>query len=125
CGADVCSSDTVEPGSGCAPAGSSGATAAPRRDRASCSRSLSVGDRRCTDFGEPRLELTLASSTPGPLYSRRAATVRRTFAEPGLDALIVTHPPNLRYLTGFDGSVGVLLLESSGAVLFVDGRYIT
>jgi Xaa-Pro aminopeptidase len=69
--------------------------------------------------------LTLASSTPGPLYSRRAATVRRTFAETGLDALIVTHPPNLRYLTGFDGSVGVLLLESSSAVLFVDGRYIT
>ena len=69
--------------------------------------------------------MTLASSTPGPLYSRRAATVRRTFAETGLDALIVTHPPNLRYLTGFDGSVGVLLLESPGAVLFVDGRYIT
>jgi Xaa-Pro aminopeptidase len=69
--------------------------------------------------------LTIASSIPGPLYSRRAETVRRTLAEAGLGALIVTHPPNLRYLTGFDGSVGALLLAPSSAVLIVDGRYIT
>jgi Xaa-Pro aminopeptidase len=59
------------------------------------------------------------------LYSRRAETVRRTLADTGLDALIVTHPPNLRYLTGFDGSLGALLLTLSNAVLIVDGRYIT
>jgi Xaa-Pro aminopeptidase len=59
------------------------------------------------------------------LYSQRAATVRRALADTGLDAFIVTHPPNLRYLTGFDGSVGALLLASSSAVLIVDGRYIT
>ena len=69
--------------------------------------------------------MTIASSLPGPLYSRRAETVRRTLADTGLDALIVTHPPNLRYLTGFDGSVGALLLTLSNAVLIVDGRYIT
>jgi Xaa-Pro aminopeptidase len=59
------------------------------------------------------------------VYSRRAETVRRTLADTRLDALIVTHPPNLRYLTGFDGSVGALLLTLSNAVLIVDGRYIT
>jgi Xaa-Pro aminopeptidase len=69
--------------------------------------------------------LTIASSAPGPLYSRRAETVRRTLADTGLDALLVTHPPNLRYLTGFDGSVGALLLTLSNAALIVDGRYIT
>jgi Xaa-Pro aminopeptidase len=69
--------------------------------------------------------LTIASSPPGPSYSRRAETVRRTLADTGLDALIVTHPPNLRYLTGFDGSLGALLLTLSNAVLIVDGRYIT
>jgi Xaa-Pro aminopeptidase len=69
--------------------------------------------------------LTLPGATPGPFYSRRAETVRRTVGQAGLDALIVTHPPNLRYLTGFDGSVGALLLTSSSAVLIVDGRYIT
>jgi Xaa-Pro aminopeptidase len=69
--------------------------------------------------------LTLAPPSPGPLYSQRAETVRRTLTETGLDALIVTHPPNLRYLTGFDGSVGALLLAPTRAVLIVDGRYIT
>jgi Xaa-Pro aminopeptidase len=59
------------------------------------------------------------------LYSQRAETVRRTLAETGLDALIVTHPPNLRYLSGFDGSMGILLVAPTRAVLIVDGRYIT
>ena len=63
--------------------------------------------------------------SPGPFYSQRAETVRRTLAETGLDALIVTHPPNLRYLTGFDGSMGILLVARTRAVLIVDGRYIT
>jgi Xaa-Pro aminopeptidase len=69
--------------------------------------------------------LTLAPSYPGPSYSQRAETVRRTLAETGIDALIVTHPPNLRYLTGFDGTVGALLLAPTRAALIVDGRYIT
>ena len=42
-----------------------------------------------------------------------------------LDTLIVTHPPNLRYLTGFDGSLGALLVGRSSGSLIVDGRYIT
>jgi Xaa-Pro aminopeptidase len=69
--------------------------------------------------------LTHAPLSPGPLYSQRAETVRRTLAETGLDALIVTHPPNLRYLSGFDGSMGILLVAPTRAVLIVDGRYIT
>jgi Xaa-Pro aminopeptidase len=69
--------------------------------------------------------LTFAPSSPGPSYSQRAETVRRTFDEAAIDALIVTHPPNLRYLTGFDGSVGALLLAPTRAALIVDGRYIT
>jgi Xaa-Pro aminopeptidase len=66
-----------------------------------------------------------ANTSAEPSYSRRAAAVRRTIIEMGLDALIVTHPPNLRYLTGFGGSMGVLLLARSQAALMVDGRYIT
>ena len=66
-----------------------------------------------------------APLSPGPLFSQRAETVRRTLAETGLDALIVTHPPNLRYLSGFDGSLGILLLAPTRAALIVDGRYIT
>ena len=41
----------------------------------------------------------------------------------GLDALLVTHLPNVRYLTGFSGSSARLVLGRSAATLLVDGRY--
>jgi Xaa-Pro aminopeptidase len=40
-----------------------------------------------------------------------------------LDALIVTHLPNVRYLCGFTGSAAVLAITDRGALLFSDGRY--
>ncbi len=40
-----------------------------------------------------------------------------------LDALIITHRPDIRYLCGFTGSAGALVLHGSRAVLFTDGRY--
>lgn len=43
----------------------------------------------------------------------------------GADALLVTHPPDVRYLTGFTGSSGVVVLAGRRAVLFTDGRYTT
>ena len=39
-----------------------------------------------------------------------------------VDALVVTHLPNVRYLCGFTGSAGVLLAASRPA-FFTDGRY--
>lgn len=43
-----------------------------------------------------------------------------------IDALLVSRLPNVRYLTGFTGSNGALLLERSGsALLATDGRYVT
>lgn len=44
-------------------------------------------------------------------------------AEAGLDALLVTKVVNVRYLTGFTGSVGALLVTASDALLVVDDRY--
>ena len=58
-------------------------------------------------------------------YRARLDAVRDTLAGLGVDALIVTHPANLRYLGGFDGSLGALLVTSSECSLLVDGRYIT
>ena len=42
-----------------------------------------------------------------------------------IDALLVTSLTNIRYLTGFTGSAGMLLLHPGHAVLVTDGRYDT
>jgi Xaa-Pro aminopeptidase len=41
----------------------------------------------------------------------------------GLDGLLVTHLPDVRYLTGFTGSNAAVVLTGARAVLFTDGRY--
>jgi len=43
--------------------------------------------------------------------------------ELGLPALLVGHGPNIRYLTGFTGSAGLLLVTSIRTVLVTDFRY--
>jgi Xaa-Pro aminopeptidase len=61
--------------------------------------------------------------------SRAAArrdALRVTAAERGLDGVLVTNLLNVRYLTGFTGSNGALLLCTDGADVFgTDGRYTT
>ena len=42
----------------------------------------------------------------------RAARVRSRFDDAGIDALLVTHLPNVRYLTGFTGSSAMLLVTT-------------
>lgn len=41
----------------------------------------------------------------------------------GVDGLLVTHLPDIRYLCGFTGSYGAAVLVGGRAVLFTDGRY--
>ena len=43
----------------------------------------------------------------------------------GADALLVTHLPDVRYLSGFTGSNGVVALFGGKSALFTDGRYTT
>jgi len=40
-----------------------------------------------------------------------------------VDGLLVTHLPDIRYLCGFTGSSGALVVAGGRAVLFTDGRY--
>jgi len=53
----------------------------------------------------------------------RQAAVRRGLGPAALDALLITHLPNIRYLTGFSGSAGVLLLSLERTLLLTDSRY--
>jgi Xaa-Pro aminopeptidase len=43
----------------------------------------------------------------------------------GADALLVTHGPDVRYLSGFTGSSAAVALVGKKAALFTDGRYTT
>lgn len=56
--------------------------------------------------------------------ARRAALAER-FAELGVEGLIVSHMPNVRYLTGFTGTAGVAIVLLREAVLVTDFRYRT
>jgi Xaa-Pro aminopeptidase len=58
--------------------------------------------------------------------AERRERLRAVAVRQGLDAVLVTNLLNVRYLTGFTGSNGVLLLRADGAdVLGTDGRYTT
>ncbi len=41
----------------------------------------------------------------------------------GLDALLITHPADIRYMCGFTGSSGALVVAGRRSLLFTDGRY--
>lgn len=68
-------------------------------------------------------------TVPGPAYDRslerRVQSVRARISGFGLTGLLVSHLPNVRYLSGFTGSSGVLLVESDRTTLFTDFRYET
>ncbi|MBW3557802.1 MAG: Xaa-Pro peptidase family protein [Actinobacteria bacterium] len=55
----------------------------------------------------------------------RLPRLRQSMEEHGCDALLVTSLTNLRYLTGFTGSAGMLLVLADGSLLLTDGRYDT
>ncbi len=56
-------------------------------------------------------------------HFRRIGQLRRKLSRAGLHGLLVTHLPDLRYLSGFTGSSAALGITRRGARLFTDGRY--
>lgn len=54
---------------------------------------------------------------------QRLAQLREKMAERGVDAMLVTSPRNRRYLSGFTGSSGYLLITEARALLITDFRY--
>jgi len=55
---------------------------------------------------------------------KRLQKLRTAIAEKGLDALLISQPENLRYLSGFAGSSGWLLISGQNAILATDFRYV-
>jgi Xaa-Pro aminopeptidase len=59
------------------------------------------------------------------MHADRLARLRTSLAASQLDALLVSALPNVRYLTGFSGSNGLVLVTADEAVLVTDFRYAT
>ncbi len=58
-------------------------------------------------------------------FRPRQQRLREHLATTRFDALLVSHLPNIRYLCGFTGSAGLLLVEEKGSTFFTDVRYDT
>lgn len=56
-------------------------------------------------------------------YHARQNKLREELRGGRLDAFLISHLPNIRYLTGFTGSAGLLLVEERGSTFFTDFRY--
>jgi Xaa-Pro aminopeptidase len=54
---------------------------------------------------------------------RRLASLRKEMSKTGLDSFIATDMKNVRYLTGFTGSSGALVVDTGTATLITDFRY--
>jgi Xaa-Pro aminopeptidase len=58
-------------------------------------------------------------------FQSRQKKLREHLATTRFDGLLISHLPNIRYLCGFTGSAGLLLVEEAGSVFFTDVRYDT
>ena len=56
--------------------------------------------------------------------AERLKKIRELLEQKNVDAVIITNPVNRRYLSGFDGTDGVLLISHDKAYLVTDFRYV-
>ncbi len=54
----------------------------------------------------------------------RLQQIRQKIKDMGLEALLVSQAPNRRYLSGFDGTAGMLVITQKDAILATDFRYL-
>jgi Xaa-Pro aminopeptidase len=60
---------------------------------------------------------------PPDLIARRLATLQAAVAGSAVDALVVSHPPNLLYLLGVSASAGLAVVTADGTAVLADERY--
>lgn len=63
------------------------------------------------------------SDLPDHPHAKRLERLREELPPRELSGLVVSHLANVRYLSGFTGSAGLLLVDPSSARLITDGRY--
>jgi Xaa-Pro aminopeptidase len=56
-------------------------------------------------------------------HKARIRRLQVLLSNASLDSLLVTHLPNIRYLTGFTGSSAAVLVDEQRCIIFTDGRY--
>jgi Xaa-Pro aminopeptidase len=56
-------------------------------------------------------------------YASRQTRLREALAKHRLHSMLVTHLPNVRYLSGFTGSAAVLWISEGESFFYSDGRY--
>ncbi|MEP6972579.1 MAG: aminopeptidase P family protein [Actinomycetota bacterium] len=56
-------------------------------------------------------------------HQLRRAALTPAIEEQAVDAILVTHPSNVRYLSGFTGSNAQTIVSPSASVFLTDGRY--
>lgn len=69
--------------------------------------------------------MSVAEALPTMEVGSRVTRLRGRLADGDCEALLVTRLVNVRYLTGFTGSAGQVLVTPDEMVLFTDGRYTT
>jgi len=57
------------------------------------------------------------------MSTKRINDLRTKLKDENLDGMIITHLDHIRYLTGFTGSAGLLIVGVPGADFFTDSRY--
>jgi Xaa-Pro aminopeptidase len=77
-------------------------------------------------MGREKLKMTdrLVGDPVGKSRIKRLRKLRTSIAENGLDAILFSQPENRRYLSGFTGSSGWLLISGQNAILATDFRYV-
>jgi Xaa-Pro aminopeptidase len=68
-------------------------------------------------------EAMMSELQSSPTYSGRLQRLQQKLVQQDVDALLIGHLKNIRYLTGFTGTAGYLLVTPASAYLYVDGRY--
>jgi Xaa-Pro aminopeptidase len=63
------------------------------------------------------------ASGPAAPFGDRIGMLRTDVGAAGLDGFVITHLPNLRYVTGFIGTAGAAVVTLSHCTLVVDFRY--